>query len=153
MTPPVTAQNLHLHNSTLTAEDEALIQAAKDIITKRYRKRWHHIGCAMRTKSGKIYTSIHVDTYVSSLALCAEQVAIGMAATAGDADIDTIVAVRHPSPNEADQDIKLVSPCGRCREMICDYGPKANVILMHGDAIIKVPVEELIPEKYFSKHK
>ncbi len=59
------------------------------------------------------------------MAVCAEAVALGRAVVdLGDAGIDTIVAVRHPPPDEKDQTIKVVSPCGACRELIFDYDPQ-----------------------------
>lgn len=132
----------------LSAEDLELFRAASALIAKRYRKGWHHIGCAMRSKSGKIYTSVNVDAYVSSLAVCAEAIAIGMAAAEGDADIDTIIAVRQPSPLEATRDIYVVSPCGQCREMIMDYGREAHVIMMRDGVLQKRSIAELLPDKY-----
>jgi cytidine deaminase len=47
----------------------------------------------------------------------------------GETGIDTIVAVRHPKPNEADRDVAVVSPCGSCRELIWDYDRNARVIV------------------------
>ena len=62
------------------------------------------------------------------------------AATAGDTDIDTIVAV--------DETGRIVSPCGMCREMILDYAPKAQVILLVDDKAQKVPASALLPFPY-----
>lgn len=135
-------------HANLSAEDLELFRLASDLIAKRYRRGWHHIGCAMRTKSGRVYTSINVDAYVSSLAVCAEAIAIGMAAAEGDADIDTIIAVRQPSPLESSKDIYVVSPCGQCREMIMDYGRDAHVIMMRDGELQKRSISELLPDKY-----
>ena len=64
------------------------------------------------------------------MAVCAEAVALGRAVTeVGETGIDTIVAVRHPEPGEADQVIAVVSPCGSCRELIWDYDRDARVIV------------------------
>ncbi len=46
----------------------------------------------------------------------------------GDHGIETIVAVRHPKPDEPGE-IAVVSPCGICRELIHDYDAKARVIV------------------------
>lgn len=129
-----------MHNllHPLTESDLELVAIAKNKIKDRYRERWHHLAAAMRTKSGRIYTGIHIDAYVSSLAVCAEQVTLGTALTEGDVDIDTIVAVRHPKPSDPDQSILPVTPCGRCREMICDYGKDAWVIIPHGGEWVKI---------------
>jgi len=67
-------------------------------------------------------------------------VAIGAAATAGDTDIDTIVAVCETGA--------IVSPCGMCRELISDYAPEARVIILRDGEPALVPVGELLPDKY-----
>ena len=87
----------------------------------------------MRTRSGKIFTGVNLDAYLGRMAVCAEAVALGRAIVdLGDAGIDTIVAVRHPSPAEKNQTIAVVSPCGACRELIFDYDRKARVIVPNG---------------------
>ena len=58
----------------------------------------------MRTRDGRIVTGVNLDAYLGRMAVCAEASALGRSVTeAGEFGIDTIVAVRHPSPHEADQ--------------------------------------------------
>ena len=79
----------------------------------------------MRTRSGKIFTGVNLDAYLGRMAVCAEAVALGRAfVEVGDDGIEKIVAVRHPPPDEKDQAIAVVSPCGACRELIFDYDPQ-----------------------------
>ena len=143
--------DIHLH--PLTDADKELVHVATQKIKQRYRHRWHQLAAAMRTADGKIYTGIHVDAYVSSLAICAEQVTLGTALSEGDVDIDAIVAVRHPNPDQEDQTILPVTPCGRCREMICDYGAGAWVIVPHNGGTFKVKAADMLPEKYYRPGK
>ena len=83
------------------------------------------------------------------MAVCAEAVALGRAVVdLGDAGIDTIVAVRHPPPDDKDQTIAVVSPCGACRELIFDYDPHARVIVPNGESPTVVPIGDLLPNKY-----
>jgi cytidine deaminase len=56
--------------------------------------------------------------------------------------------VRHPDPDEEDQRIAVVSPCGACRELIFDYDPKARVIVPSGKAAAVAPIADLLPNKY-----
>ncbi len=133
----------------LTAEDEALIAAAREAIKQRYRNEWQEVGAALRTRDGRIITGVNIDAYLGRMAVCAEAVAIGRAITeAGDLGIETIVAVRHPKPGEADQTIAVVSPCGSCREIIHDYDAKARVIVPNGDEPSVSTITELLPNKY-----
>jgi cytidine deaminase len=129
--------------------DEELIAAARATIKRRYRGDWQEVGAALRTRSGKIFTGVNLDAYLGRMAVCAEAVALGQAVVnLGDAGIDTIVAVRHPLPEEDDQNIAVVSPCGACRELIFDYDPNARVIVPNGKSPSIVPIAELLPNKY-----
>ena len=145
----------------LSKADAELIAAARAAITARYRHDWQEVGAALRTRSGKIFTGVNLDAYLGRMAVCAEAVALGRAVVdLGDTGIDTIVAVRHPPPDETDQTIAVVSPCGACRELIFDYDAKARVIVPNphpslprkqgrgGRGAAVVPIADLLPNKY-----
>jgi len=129
--------------------DKALIAAAVAAIKERYRDDWQEVGAALRTRDGAVYTGVNLDAYLGRMAVCAEAVALGRAVVdIGDAGIETIVAVRHPPPSEKDQEIKVVSPCGACRELIFDYDRNARVIVPNGKTPTVVPIADLLPNKY-----
>ena len=129
--------------------DKALIAAAVAAIKERYRDDWQEVGAALRTRGGAVYTGVNLDAYLGRMAVCAEAVALGRAVVdIGDAGIETIVAVRHPPPHEKDQEIKVVSPCGACRELIFDYDRDARVIVPNGKTPTVVPIADLLPNKY-----
>ncbi|MFG3597560.1 cytidine deaminase [Bradyrhizobium sp. RDI18] len=133
----------------LSEKDQELIAAAIDAIRPRYRNKWQEVGAAMRTRDGRIVTGVNIDAYIGRIAVCAEAIAIGRAITeTGDRGIETIVAVRHPKPDEPG-DIAVVSPCGICRELIHDYDAKARVIVPDNGREPKVvTIGELLPNKY-----
>jgi cytidine deaminase len=134
---------------SLDARDTELIEAATAAIKQRYRNDWQEVGAALRTRSGAIVTGVNLDAYLGRMAVCAEAVALGQTITAlGESGIDTIVAVRHPKPDEADRTIRIVSPCGACRELIWDYDRNARVIVPNGEGAIAVSIGELLPKKY-----
>jgi cytidine deaminase len=132
----------------ITAPDQALIDTAKTLIEQRYKENRHHIASAVRGASGRVYTGLHLDTYVGRASVCAEAVALGQAMAAGETGIEAIVSVRHPRPREQHQDCKVVSPCGVCREMLTDFAPGAAIILLRDGVHFRVSVEELLPAKY-----
>jgi cytidine deaminase len=135
--------------AALSKADKELIAAATAAIKQRYRDDWQEVGAALRTRSGKIFTGVNLDAYLGRMAVCAEAVALGRAfVEVGDDGIEQIVAVRHPPPDEADQAIAVVSPCGACRELIFDYDAKARVIVPNGKTPAVVPIAELLPNKY-----
>lgn len=129
-------------------KDRELIDEAEKIIRDLYDVDKHHIGCAIRTKSGRIISAVHIEAYVGRVAVCAEAIAIGKAISEGEKEFETIAAVRHPSPEEGDRSIKVVAPCGMCRELMSDYCPDAYIIIPNGNDVGKCKVSELLPLKY-----
>ena len=135
--------------SMLSQRDQELIAAASEAIKGRYRNDWQEVGAALRTRDGRVYAGVNLDAYLGRMAVCAEAVALGHAVVdLGDAGIDAIVAVRHPAPQDKDQTIAVVSPCGACRELIFDYDPQARVIVPNGKSPSIVPIGDLLPNKY-----
>ena len=133
----------------LSDRDRELVEAARDAIARRYRRDWQEVGAALRTRSGRIVTGVNLDAYLGRMAVCAEAVALGQTITEfGETGIETIVAVRHPSPEEADRALRVVSPCGACRELIWDYDRDARVIVSGADGPVAVTIGELLPNKY-----
>jgi cytidine deaminase len=126
--------------NNLCTEDLQLIEAARSIIALRSKPESHEVGAALRTRSGKIFVAVNVKANVGRVSVCAEAVAIGMAAAAGDTDIERIVAV--------DQKGRVISPCGMCREMISDYAPQAEVIVSGDDGMEILKVADLLPHKF-----
>jgi cytidine deaminase len=125
---------------SLSAADRALVAAAREIIAKRFKEDYHHVGAALRTKSGQVFAAVHLEAYIGRIAVCAEAVALGMAAAAGDTKIDTVVAV--------DRRGEVVSPCGMCRELILDYSRDAKVIILGENGEESLPMASLLPNKY-----
>ncbi len=117
-----------------------LINAACQLIAKRFKPDYHEIGAALQTKSGHVFSAVHLEATVGRIAVCAEAIAIGMAAAAGDTEIEMIVAVNRLG--------QVVSPCGMCRELIADYAPDAKVIVPGETEPMLLAISDLLPFKY-----
>ena len=118
------------------------------MLARHYRPFWHTVAAAVRARDGRVWTGIHLGATVGRMSVCAEPIAVGRALLEGDGTIATIVAVRHPKPEETDREMTVVSPCGACRELIVDHCPDASVILRDGGALVKVPARLLLPTPY-----
>lgn len=130
----------------LSPPDIALIGIARSLILSRYVPDRHVIGCALRTRSGRIHCGVHLECNVGRIAVCAEAVTIGRAATDGDGyDIDTVVAVYCTSVRT---EPSVVAPCGMCREMILDYAPSARVIVPGPTSPRAVQASDLLPGRF-----
>src|SRR5439155_9916329 len=78
------------------------------------------VGTAVLAGSGKIYAGCNVENASYGLCNCAERTAIFTAASAGERKIKAVV-VYTPTPAPT-------MPCGACRQVINEFGPKALVI-------------------------
>ncbi|WP_257350999.1 cytidine deaminase [Pseudalkalibacillus decolorationis] len=134
----------------LDDRDFELIREAEKVIEKNYKYGRHHIGSAVRTASGNIFSAVHVEANVGRITVCGEAMAIGKSISEGDHEFETIVAVAHPHPDEDIEKCWVVAPCGMCRELISDYGKDTDVIIPYNGELIKCNVMGLIPEKYKS---
>ncbi len=98
-----------------------------------------HVGCALETKSGKVYTGLSVGTS-ANLGFCAEVCAMAQMIKEGETEINEIVAT---GPNG-----ELITPCGRCRELMFQINRnnlKAKILLADDKFIT---LEELLPHRW-----
>ncbi|MDQ3008928.1 MAG: cytidine deaminase [bacterium] len=132
----------------LTSLDQQLIEAAIAHIKQHFSEKKHRLATSILTGNGEILTAVNVEGSFGCNDVCAEQVALGVALSQGKNDIACLVTAKHPRPEEANQDVRVVSPCGKCRELIIDYAPNAWVILRSGDDVLKVKATDLLPYRY-----
>jgi cytidine deaminase len=125
----------------LNAKDRALVRAARGALRTGYRERRHGVAAAVRAASGTVYLGLNVDGIHGP---CAEHVAIGMAMTAGDRTIESMVAVA-----KRGRAYPVLSPCGNCRQLLSDYAPHASVIVRYPNGrVARLSVEESLPASF-----
>lgn len=98
------------------------------------------VAAAVLSKSGNIYTGICVDT-CSTLGICAERSAIFAMLTAGEQEIDKVLAIL--------PDGRSGAPCGACRELMVQLMPrtcKDIEIMMDMETGRTVKLGEITPE-------
>ena len=97
------------------------------------------VAAALLTDQRSVYTGVCIDT-PCSMGFCAEHAAVAAMITAGENRITKLVAVTEGG--------KIVAPCGRCREFICqihDDNGKCEVLL---DGGIIMTMEILLPLRW-----
>jgi len=128
----------NMEYTNITEEDRELIDAATTVIQKNFLYGKHHVGSAVRSKSGKIYVGVHLES--QNIDVCAEHVAMGMVVSNGEREFDSIVAITMrdvPKPT-------IILPCNTCRELINFYGPETWVILEINGGPKKCKAKDLI---------
>ena len=129
--------------------DQELIDAAAELIHKRFVRGRHHVAAAVRGESGAVYTGLDIAATAARASVCAEAIAIGRGLTVGETGFITIVGMMHPL--EASDESPQVwggVPCGLCRELLADYMPDGFVIMPLGGEMHRVSVSDLLPLKH-----
>jgi len=99
----------------------------------------HTVAAAAMDTTGRIFTA--VNEYHFTGGPCAELVVLGVAASAAAGPLTTMVAV-------GDEGRGVISPCGRCRQVLLDQHPDCLVIVPHGHELTTVPIRHLLPYAY-----
>lgn len=128
----------------LSKEDFELIEAAKEAADRLHVDDFHEVAAAIRTENKKTFTGIHIEASVGYADVCGEIAAICTAVSHGCRDFDAIVAIW----GDGKSAYRLLSPCGRCREVISDFSKDIWVIVGSLEHPYKVRISDLLPLKY-----
>ena len=97
-----------------------------------------HVGSALITESGKIFSGCNIESSSYSLTMCAERIAIFKAISEGERKFKAIALA-------GDTD-DYISPCGACRQVISDLCGDIDIIMVNGKGDYKVnKTSELLP--------
>lgn len=99
------------------------------------------VGAAILAGSGKIYSGTNVENASYGLCNCAERTAVFTAIAAGESVVKA-VAVYTPTS-------RAHAPCGSCRQVINEFGPKALIIgVCNTTDRVETTLERLLPEAF-----
>jgi cytidine deaminase len=100
------------------------------------------VGAALLTTRGVLFLGCNVENASYGMSNCAERTAIftAVAQLGPKMEIQAIaVANNHNAP---------CSPCGACRQVIYEFGPKATVIFRSAEGWKELPIADLLPEGF-----
>ena len=127
----------------LDAADQELIDAASGILRRNFAVGRHHVGAALRTRDGKVYTGVHVGS--RRINICAEEITIGTALSAGEGHFVAVASVMMMLP---DDEPEVTSPCGVCREVLSFYAPDMSVVYLDHGVVRKTRMADLLPGQW-----
>jgi cytidine deaminase len=103
-----------------------------------------HVGAALLTKSGKVFTGCNIENSSYGLTICAERTAIFKAVSEGERDFRAIAV--------ASDDSNFTPPCGACRQVLIDLAGNIDFVMVNAKMKIKViPLNSLIPMAFTNK--
>lgn len=99
-----------------------------------------HVGAVVVTENDEIYSGCNIENAAYTPTICAERTAIFKAVSEGHRNIKTIVIVG---------DSNMTYPCGVCRQVLREFGPKAKVIIANSiDEYKEYTLEDLLPHSF-----
>jgi cytidine deaminase len=100
------------------------------------------VGAALLTTNGQIFSGCNVENASYGMTNCAERTAIfsAVASLGPKMEIEAIAIVNNRDAPCA--------PCGACRQVIYEFGPKALVYFRGAKGQKKLKITELLPEGF-----
>jgi cytidine deaminase len=101
-----------------------------------------HVGCALLTETGYLFSGCNVENASYGLTICAERAAIFNAVhqTQGKLVLRALAVVnRNQVP---------CSPCGACRQVIAEFGQGVVVIFQGKNGFQESTIADLLPETF-----
>jgi len=112
------------------------------------------VGAAIRTVDGKTFAGANLENAVYGLSICAEMAALTNLNFNGDPRGIDAVAVAGYSLNQDTVSEHIVTPCGRCRQLISEFAGLAHlnvpIFCCNADLsqIAVYRIEELLPHAF-----
>ncbi len=122
------------------------IEVAKNVRKNAYDPYVkYHVGCALKTKSGKIYSGCNIQND-GIQSICAERVAFVKALSEGEKSFSHIVVCGGPAMDKLDNCL----PCGYCRQFMNEFVGKdfKIYVLSENDSITEYTMEDLLPNSF-----
>jgi len=107
-------------NELRAREIDRLVRAATESRDQAYAPHSHfYVGAAIWVSESEIVTGCNVENASFSLSLCAERVAMATAVARGYRSFQAIAIAS----------VGGVTPCGACRQFLCEFGQDMQVIM------------------------
>lgn len=123
---------------------QQLIQEAESARFKAYAPySKFRVGAALLDQKGRVFTGCNVENAAYAEAICAERTAVAKAVSEGSQKFTAIAIV---TENGA-------APCGSCRQVINEFAPKIDIILVDAKNNVKeFTLDQLLPLSFGPDH-
>jgi cytidine deaminase len=121
----------------MTDADRELLERANAVRAKAYAPySKFFVGCAVRTRDGRVFEGVNVENAAYPLGVCAEKTTLGAAVSAG---------VR---PGDVEVLAVTASPCGGCRQWFHEFDIERVVYRRSNGEIAVATPDELLPDTF-----
>ena len=121
----------------MTDADRELLERADAVAVKAYAPySKFFVGCAVRTRDGRVFEGVNVENAAYPLGVCAEKTTLGAAVSAG------------ARPGEVEVLAVTASPCGGCRQWFREFDIERVVYRRSNGEIAVTTPDELLPDTF-----
>lgn len=131
-----------MQNSASDANDTRLVALARQARENAYAPYSHfRVGAALLCEDGTVFTGCNVENVSFGATICAERAAVAAAVTAGKTRFAVLCVAVDGEP---------VTPCGICRQVLCEFAPGLKIICAGTDKITETTLGSLFPQAFDS---
>ena len=122
--------------------DKKLLEIARNSAKNSYAPYSNiHVGAALLTEDGKIFTGTNVENSSYGLSICAERVAVFNAVSNGYRRFKKIAIITLEG--------KGIMPCGACRQVLAEFSDNIEVVTLDKDGnVVKFKLNDLLPHAF-----
>ena len=95
------------------------------------------VGAALLAADGRVFTGCNIESPSLIQVMCAERVALLKALSEGARDFVRIALATPKRPG--------ASPCGFCRQMLHEFAPELQVVMIDNRRLVSMPLSDLLP--------
>lgn len=100
----------------------------------------YHVGAALKTRDGKIYSGCNIENSSFGATVCAERVAVFKAVSEGEGGFAAIAVVSRDDPR--------VLPCGICRQVLWELAGDVDVVVGRASSVEVLKLSSLYPDPF-----
>jgi len=127
---------------------ERLLRAARKVMKNAYAPfSKFRVGAAILTAKGQVFVGCNVENASYGLTNCAERTAIFSAIAKAGPELEIRAVAVAAVANENDHGVPC-SPCGACRQVIYQFGPRAVVFYQGEKSSKQSLITDLLPEGF-----
>ena len=137
----------------LSEDLQILMDSAKEAAEKAYAPHSNFlVGAALLLENGEILTGNNQENAAFPVGICAERVVLGYAHANYPHLIPTKIAIAARKKDHGSY--SFVTPCGTCRQTICEYEIKFNnpieiyMLVPNGEVLKASGIDDLLPFKF-----
>lgn len=124
--------------------DPELVETARKVATAAYVPySGFHVGAAVATDDGRLFSGCNVENAAYGSTICAEANAITTAVAAGARSLHTVAVACIDADSVAG-----AYPCGNCRQLMNEFGVEKVIVTSGKGEIRQHDLEDLLPHGF-----